>query len=85
MSVVPKSVVPGELSVRSKADDRKVGDTMVYVTKSRVVPVHIGKGTILKSEISKIGYGGEELGEQKRFGTASKGRRRLSRRRRGLR
>ena len=48
MSVMPDRAQPGELSVRTKAVVRTVGGTKVYITKSRAVPIRIGKGKSVK-------------------------------------
>lgn len=43
MTVMPNPAAPGELSARVKAVSRSAGTVKVHVTKSRSVPVKLGR------------------------------------------
>lgn len=58
MTVMPQTARPGEMSVRSKAVVRRVGDATVYVTKSRAVPVRLGGGKSLRGQELLLGSKG---------------------------
>lgn len=52
--VVRKESHVDELSVRVKAVPRTAGGVKVYVTKSRSVPVKIGKGLVVKKRADQL-------------------------------